>query len=198
MGSFQMFKLLEAMPSPSGRNDEKLFIPARREVQLAYDSAGGMNGDLGRRRRARDAEPLTAEGAMQEIEELFEELPEEEALDLVSALRERLAGQAEDRRPRRIGRDMPPAFPGRPTPGSVPVGLPPEPGWDRRRRLGRDVTAHGTAYGVEVPEGEDRRRGARDRRGHAMDSAVAGRLPSFSDLWGLAPGQHRLRGEENG
>jgi hypothetical protein len=29
-----------------------------------------------------------------------------------------------------------------------------------------------------------------------MDSAAS--LPSFSDIWNLAPGQHRRRGDENG
>jgi hypothetical protein len=32
-----MFKLLEPMPSPNNTNFERLFVPARREVQLAFD-----------------------------------------------------------------------------------------------------------------------------------------------------------------
>ena len=37
-----MFKLLEPMPSPNNTNFERLFVPARREVQLAFDGRSAL------------------------------------------------------------------------------------------------------------------------------------------------------------
>jgi hypothetical protein len=122
------------------------------------------------RRRARDDEPLSAEGAMQEVEELFELLPEQDRGKFVDALRERLSGGGEDRR-RRIGKDMPPVYPRDLVRGPT-VGLPPDP----------LVSLPPDREDREEDEGaQDRRRGGRDRRRHAMDSAT--RLPNFAEIW---------------
>jgi hypothetical protein len=92
-----MFKALMPVPSPNGTNHENLYMTVPRG--LAYDALpSGMRRDE-RRRLGRDDEPLNAETAMSQIEQLFEELPETERLDLVDALRKRLSGGGDDRRP---------------------------------------------------------------------------------------------------
>jgi hypothetical protein len=120
-----------------------------------------------RRRYGRDDEPMDAEMAMEAIEDVFEECSEPDKL--VEALRQRLAGGGEDRRTRRIGRDMPPVDPkdirhSVATAGPL-VSLPPD----------------------RTPEeeigGQDRKR-ARDGRRHAMDRAPG--LPSFAELFPYA------------
>jgi hypothetical protein len=49
--------------------------------------------------------------------------------------------------------------------------------------LGQVLSRDTEAFGVSLPEGEDRRRRAGDGRRHAMDSASGLRLPSFDEIW---------------
>src|SRR5260221_12973040 len=114
---------------------------------------------------------MDVETAMEEVEELFELLPEQDRGALVEALRERLAGQGEGRRPRRLGKDMPPVRPSdivRDRRGPA-VSLPSDRDETEEDRRAREDRGEGA---------EDRRQGRR----YANDSAAG--LPSFNEIWG--------------
>jgi hypothetical protein len=163
---------------------------------LGFDSA--LIGEISReksmmhtnRRLARDVEPMP-DDEMQAWLQLLGRLPSDVRQEYREEIEETVLrgeepGVCEDRRRRRLGRDMPPPFAGRPTPGGVPtVGLPDPEAHDRRRRLGRDDETPEERREREEREGaDDRRRGHDRRRRPAMDSTG---LPTWESLWPNAP-----------
>jgi hypothetical protein len=83
--------------------------------------------------------PINAEEAIGTIQQIFDGLEDDQAADLVTLIEQRLDADpgAQDKsfrrgprraRDRRVARDNPPAFAGRPTPGGTAVGI-----WDAAR-----------------------------------------------------------------
>lgn len=135
---------------------------------LAMDSASPR----GHRRLGRDEGELEGE-EQEKWFELLAQLPPEEREELYREFKARLDGEeGEDRRrarDRRISRDEPPQFRGRPTTGGTPVSVPDPEALDRRRRVAADSSG-------KIPTRDElwpARRGAADARD----------LPTFETLF---------------
>jgi hypothetical protein len=113
------------------------------------------------RRLAQDGNGTLSTSDAEELVELASQLDDDEVSGLLSYIRDRVSSGAADRRRRandrrRLSRDEPPPFPGRPVPGG------------------------GGTIGIPDNEALDRSRRARDgSRSPAMDSRS---LPSFEEL----------------